>query len=75
MTLVEQFAARRCTTPEELASEPTRSLDALAVGESSTVVGFEGDDVVVTVHAPPPDYREAREAPRIALSIAWSWLS
>ncbi|WGT47337.1 FeoA family protein [Tessaracoccus lacteus] len=47
MTLVEQFAARRCTTPEELAGEQTRSLDALAVGEGSTVVGFEGDDVVV----------------------------
>lgn len=47
MTLVEQFAARRCTTPAELAGTPTRSLDALAAGESSTVVGFDADDVVV----------------------------
>lgn len=46
MTLVEQFAARRCVTASGLAAQPTRTLDALAVGDASTILGFDEDDVV-----------------------------
>ena len=44
-------------------------LDTIAVATQLLPQLAARDDVVVTVHAPPPDYREAREAPRIALSI------
>ena len=46
MTLVERFAARRCTTAQVLAAQSTRTLDALPAGETSAIVGFDSDDVV-----------------------------
>lgn len=46
MTLVERFAARRCTTAQALAAQSTRTLDALPAGETSAIVGFDSDDVV-----------------------------
>lgn len=46
MTLVERFAARRCVTAQALAEQPTRTLDALAAGEISTILGFDDDDAV-----------------------------
>lgn len=46
MTLVERFAARRCTTARQLVEQSTRSLDVLPVGESATIVGFDNDDAV-----------------------------
>ncbi|WP_077686764.1 FeoA family protein [Tessaracoccus aquimaris] len=46
MTLVERFAARRCTTAKALAAQSTRTLDVLPAGETSAIVGFDSDDVV-----------------------------
>lgn len=46
MTLVERFAARRCTTAQALASKSLRPLDVLPAGETSAIVGFDADDVV-----------------------------
>lgn len=46
MTLVERFAARRCTTAEAMVAQSIRPLDALPAGETSSIVGFDADDVV-----------------------------
>lgn len=46
MTLVERFAARRCTTARALSGTETRPLDSLPAGVASAIVGFDVDDVV-----------------------------
>ncbi|MCG6568497.1 FeoA family protein [Tessaracoccus sp. Y36] len=47
MSLVELFAARRCTTARAFAAKSTCTLDSIPLGEVRTVVGFDDDDVVV----------------------------
>lgn len=46
MSLVELFAARRCTTAQALTQSSIRTLDTLPIGETRTLVGFDHDDVV-----------------------------
>lgn len=46
MNLVERFASRRCSTAKALAEQSTRTLDALPVGESASIVCFDADDAV-----------------------------
>ena len=46
MSLVDTLTARRCVTAQTLAEAPTRTLDELAAGESSSVVAFDASDVV-----------------------------
>lgn len=45
MTLVERFAARRCTS-EDASAQPTHALDVLVPGRIAAIVGFDTDDVI-----------------------------
>ena len=46
MTLHERFSSRRCPTAQALEARANRTLDTLPKGEPSTILGFDGDDVV-----------------------------